>query len=227
MTCNDFKQWFQDHESEEMTDAIRKHLATCDTCNLIFGLDQSLESKLRNNIEQQEVPRRLLERLDQNMHSNRRWPLHPQLIKRTLAPALAMAAMLLIFLLPSGGSFASMDEVGSLAIADHDSHIDKPCSEGIPEDLGSWSEEQIGLSLSAPKLPFSGSKLVGVSKCRLGECDTMHLVYSRNGKRFSVFIFPAKEVRFSLVNHRNYSLEYEEHRVTIWQSGKQIYAMVS
>ncbi len=30
MTCNEFKLWFQDHELDEMTGAIRSHLAVCD-----------------------------------------------------------------------------------------------------------------------------------------------------------------------------------------------------
>ncbi|MEN8189224.1 MAG: hypothetical protein ABFS19_05210 [Thermodesulfobacteriota bacterium] len=209
-----------------MTDSIRSHLAGCDTCQHILALDQSLEEKLKGSLEQLEVPRRLQERLDQNMRSNRLQPTRSQLIRRALAPALAMAAMLVIFLLPSGGSFASMDELGNLVIADHDSHADKPCSKEIPKDLATWGEEQIGLRIAAPELPFSDSKLIAASKCKLGDCDAVHLIYSRNGKRFSVFIFPEQEADFSLVAQRNYSVEYAHRRVTIWQSGQQIYAMV-
>ena len=70
-------------------------------------------------------------------------------------------------------------------------------------------------------------KLIGVSKCTLGDCDAAHLVYSRKGKRFSVFIFPEYEAKFALSNERNYILEFEQHQVRIWKANNQGYALVT
>jgi hypothetical protein len=100
MTCNEFKQWFQDHELGEMTDAVRSHLAVCDRCQEIFALDQKLETKLRNSFVSLEVPARLHERLAQNNFSHSRWHVKPQRIRRALVPVLAMAAMLALVLFP-------------------------------------------------------------------------------------------------------------------------------
>lgn len=228
MTCNEFRQWFQDHESEEMTDTIRTHLADCDKCQQIFAMDQALEIKLRRSFEQLEVPQRLLERLEQNKASNNRWLIQPQVMRRALAPALAMAAMLLLFLFPllsEKGSFASMDTVSQLAISDHLSHDTKGCNSSALLDIGAWSLKEMGYKAQTPKVP-EGARLLAASKCRLGECDTIHLMYTLGEKKFSVFVFPKKEAEFTLAAGRSYSLDFGNNQVKLWQTGNQIQAMV-
>ena len=228
MTCSDFRQWFQDHELEEMSDVVRTHLAQCDTCRQIYALDQQLETKLRNEFEQLEVPERLQKRLEQNMAGRSRWIMQPDLIRKIAAPALALAAMLILFLFPlfsENSSFASMDELGQLAISDHLNHGIQGCTSEAILDLPAWSLKELGFKVNTPLLP-EGAKLLAAAICRLGDCDTVHLMYSRGTERFSVFIFPEKEAAFRLASGRSYSLDFGRHQVTLQQTGEQIQAMV-
>ena len=228
MTCSEFRQWFQDHESDEMTEAVRKHLAQCSKCQQIFDLDQKLEERLKDNFEQLEVPDRLQNRLEQNMVGRSRWTMQPHLLRKLAAPALAMAAMLVLFLFPmvlENSSFASMDELGQLAISDHLNHGIQGCTSDAILDLSAWSNKEVGYKVDEPGLP-EGAKLLAAAICRLGDCDTVHLMYSRGTERFSVFIFPKKEAGFRLAVGRSYSLDFGNHQVTLWQTGEQIQAMV-
>lgn len=228
MTCSEFRQWFQDHESDEITEAVQAHLAQCDKCQQIFELDQVLETKLKTNLEQLEVPERLLERLEQNMAGGSSWVVPPHLLRKIAAPALAMAAMLVLFLFPldsENSSFASMDELGQLAISDHLNHGIQGCTSDAILDLPAWSQKELGFKIKAPELP-EGAKLLAAAICQLGDCDTVHLMYSRGTERFSVFVFPEKEAGFKLAMGRSYSLDFGNHEVTLWQTGEQIQAMV-
>ena len=201
-------------------------MQNCDDCRKIIALDLELEKVLHEQFHQVEVPAQVRKKIEQNIPDKDGFT-KSMLFRWSFVPALAIAAMLVIFLFPFNGSFASMDELGMLAIADHESHIDRPCTKGIPENLSAWGEDTIGLRITRPVLPFSDCELIGVSMCRLGDCYTAHLLYNRNGEKISVFIFPEKEANFSLVADRNYSLEYGPHRVTIWKTNNQIYAMVT
>ncbi len=229
MTCNEFRQWFQDHESDEMTDSIRGHLSNCATCRDMFDLDRKLETKLRTNFVQLEVPARLQERLDQNLGSNNLPRIEPRWIRRAVVPALAMAAMLVLFLFPMGydnSSFGTMDELGRLAIVDHLSHGTEGCSSTAQLDLAAWSEQEVGYRVNMPEVP-EGAELLAASKCRLGDCDTVHLIYSLGEEHFSVFVLPKKEAGFKLEQEKFYSLNFGEHQVRLWRSGGQIQAMVT
>ncbi len=228
MTCNEFKLWFQDHELDEMTDAIRSHLAVCDRCQKIFALDQKLETKLRNSLVSLEVPPRLHERLAQNSFSHSHWHVKPLRIRRALIPVLAMAAMLALVLFPFGlqeKSFASMNEVAQLAIQDHKSHGLGGCSGSAISDLNAWALHTLGYSVTKPKVP-EGAVLLAVTKCKLGDCATVHLIYSLKDKQFSVFIFPQNEAEFSLSSGSSFSLEFGNYKVRLWQTGSQIQVMV-
>ncbi len=203
-----------------------EHLEKCASCSKLIKLDQELDLIICEELQQIEVPDRVKEKLRQNMTTKAGSPQHSAL-KWVAVPGLAIAAMLVFFLFPHGGSFASMDEIGQLAITDHESHLGRACNKGIPADLAAWGKETIGFAITAPALPFTDSELIGVGKCILGDCDTAHLTYVRNGKRFSVFIFPAKETTFSLHKNRNYTLDFDNYRVTIWKSKRQVYALVT
>lgn len=232
MKCEDFKRKLSGSDAaetnQELTKTMREHLETCESCNKFMKLDEQLDTVIREEFQQVEVPERIKERLQQNLMANVTTP-QVSVLKwlKVAAPALAMAAMLVIFLLPDRGSFASLDDVGQLAITDHESHLGRACNKGLPADLTVWGKETIGLAITAPELPFPDSELIAVSKCTLGDCDTAHLTYVRNGKRFSVFIFPEKEAAFSLHKDRNYTLDFENYRVTIWKSKRQVYALVT
>ena len=228
MTCREFRKWFQDHESDEITKTVHAHLAECEKCQQIYALDQVLESKLKRTFQQLEVPERLQKRLEQNMVGKSRWIVQPHLLRKIVVPTLAVAAMLLLFLFPmasQNSSFASMDELGQLAIGDHLNHGIQGCTSGAVLDLPAWSQKELGYRVTAPELS-EGAKLLAVAVCRLGDCDTVHLMYSRGTERFSVFIFSEKEAEFKLAYGRSYSLDFGNHQVTLWQTGEQIQAMV-
>ena len=230
MKCEEFKKRFSGSDTapsnEKLTASEREHLEKCESCSRFMQLDKQLDTAIREEMQQVEVPTHVLEKLEQNMSAAAISP-KSSILKWAALPALAMAAMLVIVLLPNGGSFSNMDDIGQLAILDHESHLGRACSKGIPADLAAWGKENIHFAITAPVLPFTDSELIAVSKCTLGDCETAHLTYLRNGKRFSVFIFPEKEADFSLHKNRNYTLDFDSYRVTIWKSKRQVYALVT
>ncbi len=118
-----------------------------------------------------------------------------------------------------------MDELGRLAIIDHTSHGTEGCSSEAVLDIGAWSLKELGYRVNQPAVP-EGTELLAVTKCRLGDCDTVHLIYSREGRKFSIFIFPEKEVGFTMVAGRSYSLDFGEHQVRLHKAEGQVQAMV-
>lgn len=230
MKCEKFKQWLQDHETVEMTESIRDHLDNCSNCHQLFILDQRLDEKLRTLLQPVEVPELLKERLEQNLteagyrkkRTVRSW--------KKLVPALATAALLLFLFLPFTGresSFTSMDQLSQYAVADHTNHgIKEDGSVAVLNDLGAWAMNELGYSVRWPEVPGE-ARLIGATKCRLGNCDTIHLIYSQMDARFSVYIFSEKKAGFSLAAGRVYSFKIGKYNVKLWKSGGQVQAMVS
>jgi len=229
MKCKEFKQWMQDHETVEMTDSVRDHLESCSNCQQIFTLDQQLDEKLRTLLQPVEVPELLRERLDQNLsgagYRKRRYGMS----WKKWVPVLATAALLVFLLLPFVGrqnSFSSMDQLSQYAITDHTNHGLMDISVSVLNDLGAWAIDELGYSVSWPEVPGE-AKLIGATKCRLGNCDTVHLIYSQMDTRFSVYVFSEKKAAFSMAAGRVYSLKIGKHNVKMWKSGNQVQAMVT
>lgn len=229
MNCNEFKQWMQDHDTVEMTESVRNHLENCSKCQQIFTLDQRLDDKLRTLLQPVEVPELLRERLEQNLsgagYRKRRYIM----TWKKFVPALAAAALLVFLLLPftgRQGSFTSMDQLSQYAITDHTNHGIKDSSVSDLNDLGAWAMKELGYSISWPELPGE-AKLIAATRCRLGNCDTAHLIYSQMNAIFSVYIFSEKQAGFNLAAGRVYSLKIGKHTVKLWKSGDQVQAMVT
>ncbi len=229
MKCQEFKQWMQDHEAVEMTDSVHEHLEKCCNCKQIFILDQQLDEKLRTILQPVEVPELLRERLEQNLYAPGYRKRRTVVSWKKWVPALATAVLLVFLLLPFAqrqDSFSSMDQLSQYAIADHENHALKDNSVTGPKDLGAWASDELGYSVGWPEVP-RGAKLIGASKCRLGNCDTAHLIYSQMGTRFSVYIFSEKKADFELVSGRVYSFRVGNHNVKLWKSQNQIQAMIT
>lgn len=229
MNCDEFKQWFQDHEDTELTIAASNHLKECSHCQQIYELDQRLEEKLKLLLEPLEPPELLKERLSQNL-SETRYP-WPQSITgwKKLGPALAMAAMVVFFLFPFNRTehpFTSMAQIGQFAFTDHNYHGLGTYTEEKIKNIGIWSLEELGYEINYPKVP-DGAKLVKVVKCKLGDCDTAHLIFNQGERRFSVYVFPEKEVGFSLEEERLYSLNVGMNLVKLWKTGNQVQVMIT
>ena len=230
MNCKEFRIVFFGNGTTEidrnLTPAELDHLESCDNCSRLMELDQELDAAIREGLQQVDVPGQVKEKLLQNMAVNAASSKNV-ILKWAAAPVLALTAMFAIFFFSGGSGFDSMDDVGQLAIIDHESHLGRICSKGVPADLAAWGLENIGLAIIAPSLPFTNSELIAVSKCTLGDCEAAHLTYVHNGKRISVFIFPEKEAGFAMHKNRNYTIEFAAHKVTIWKSKHQVYALVT
>jgi anti-sigma factor RsiW len=228
MECKEFKQWFQDHETIEMTRSAQDHLDSCEKCQKLLELDQKLDQKLHKLLQPLEVPERLKERLDQNFSETGFNKGNPIVLWKKSVPAFAIAAMLVFLLFPFSGrenSFASMDQLGEYAATDHASHGISDCSVRSIGDIGTWSARELGYKLNWPTVP-QGATLVGANKCRLGKCDTAHLIYSQNGTRFSVYVFSKKMIVFDLIAGNIHSTKIGDYGVELWEKGDQVQVTV-
>lgn len=228
MDCKEFKQWFKDHEAAEMTPSVQAHLDSCKNCRDMFDLDQNLDQKLYDLLQPVKVPEHLRERLDQNFSESGVYREKPLLSWKISAPAFALVAMLVVLLFPFARketSFASMAQLSEYATTHHAAHDIKSCSAQKISDLGAWSSKELGYAIHWPTVP-QGAALIGVTKCRLGTCDTAHLIYSMDGTRFSVYIFSKELIDFQLrtakINYTN-TVEYD---VELFDSGDQIQVTV-
>ena len=229
MKCDEFKTNLIDndtlHSVRKFSATEQEHIEKCDGCRAFAGFNQKLDNIIRKELQQVAVPARVKERLRQNQEPENNY-FQKTILKLTLLPAVTITALLVIFFLPDNGSLTSMNQMSQFAITDHINHPGSSFAKGIPPNLAAWGKEKIGRAITAPVLPFAGSILVGVTKCILGDCKAAHLSYEHNGKHFSVFVIPEEEIDFAMNKDKNYTVDFENHQVTLWKSNQQVYILV-
>ena len=117
-----------------------------------------------------------------------------------MVPAVAMAALLILFLNPFAGRFRSVQEIGILAVDNHLKNLSMNFKAGEVRDVPRWFKDRLGFKISVPDLAGQGLQFIGGRKCYLGKNEVAYLLYEKAGERVSLFIIEPDDVNFKMKN---------------------------
>ncbi|MEN8257711.1 MAG: hypothetical protein ABFS09_07595 [Thermodesulfobacteriota bacterium] len=231
MTCIEFKEWLIDRDFAEAgnTSAARSHMQNCPECRKLYELDEELEGLIRQEMVHVEEPRSLLKKVEAGI--NRSAPQKVVTFPWKLVPALAVAALLVLFLVPfqsrhGGDGFYSFEELGAVALQDHISTEAMAFAASEVADVSAWYEARMGHAISLPDMASRGFSLVGGRICKLGNCDAAYITYRRNNKKASLFILPADDFKMAMEPGRSYTLTMNGNEFEFWQAQGQLHTLI-
>jgi anti-sigma factor RsiW len=172
--------------------SLRCHIQVCQTCKTLYQTDMALDAILKNGMQTVFPPSGLITRARRSIESESRPRLFkfPRVSWKTVVPALALAALVLVMLLnPFSGHLQTVDEVVALSIANHlDTSMEMAFRAGEIADVGQWFTQRLGYAVRLPDLKRLGLNLLGGRKCASGKIDAALLFCNSKGKRASLFV---------------------------------------
>ena len=230
MICLEFKEWLidKDFADKDATTKARSHMQKCSECRALYTLDEELEAIIRADMLTVAAPPSLLRRIDAGINLAK--VKHVFGLDWRVLPILATAALLLLLLNPfsaeqQSGGFQSLHEVGEVALADHLRHVPMAFVAKDVADVEGWFAAEYDMAFTMPQLD-SQYVFVGGRRCQLGKCDVVYLLYSKAGKRVSVFILPETDIAFPMQQGKSYGVQIAQSTVQLWREGGQVHAMV-
>ena len=229
MNCQEYREWFRKREvlsSEGIISEAYLHAKTCRECSVINKIDTDHENKIRRDLYMREVPDGLLNRVELNIQSISGVKKRSSILWRTVAPALTVAAMVLLFISYNFTYFRSVEEVGRLSVESHMENLPMMFKAEEVKDISLWFRERLSFPVSIPEIGESGLKLVGGRKCKLGRNEVAYLFYKKGDKRISLYAIDTKKIRYEMEDNKKYHLPFKECEVDIWKSGDMVYSLV-
>lgn len=228
MDCLTFSKWLENRDMHDVSEADKalKHTAICRECQRKLSLDEQIDNLIYRAMEPVVMPEFLQNSIDLNLDRVGNRPSQKRKLWYGLLPA-ALAAMVVFFVVfPFSSGIRSMDEFGKHVIADHTGHDDSVLVVAELKALDSLDPDFVQYAKIKSELP-QDSRFVGARICPLGDCSAVHLVYSKEGKRQSLYIVREEDVDFSLSLGRQYTMTAGEHLVRFWKKDGRIYALTS
>ena len=229
MNCTEFKAWLShkdghDHLPDQEDES---HLAACVQCARLYALDQEMEAKLAASFAEVDPPDTVLDKIRQDERYAELEEPGPGRPWKMLAAFLATGViMAVVFLKPFAGGIRSVDEIGSLAVANHlNEDLAMAFTTGQIDDVSAWFAERIGYPVPLPDMG-PGVALLGGRPCILGYNKAAYLLYERAGRKISVFAIHPDGLRFDLESGRTYSINSGNHTVNLWSENGLVYAAV-
>ncbi len=200
-------------------------------------MDSILEAKIRDGFIKEDVPERLLSRIEMDMTSVEKEGIYTRFLQSVfekitnmpwvkIVPPFAFAVLPLLFVNPFGPGFSSMDEIGTYAATDHMGNLSMAYAAENTQDVSGWFENEMGFKIAVPDMSGQGLKLKGGRKCHFGKCDVAYLFYKKEDRRISLFIINSDDVKFDMGKNGTYLMNYNECTVKIWKTADLFYAMV-
>ena len=174
MNCHDFKKWVATQGSSDQKQNMFaiEHIRHCEACNQIFKMDAFFEDILKQEMTATEPPPNLVANLRKKIESDKiQRKHHPKWFNwKILAPALSMAALLLIMVMnPFSVRLRGIDDVVSHSITNHmNTGMTLAFRAGEGTDAGVWFSEILGFPVKLPDLERLGLTMLGGRKCTLG-----------------------------------------------------------
>ena len=232
VNCQEFKQWLinQDSAGEKAFRLAQGHIKACQACKALYQTDMALEAPLKRGMLTVEPPPRLSERTRQKIESEfRPRPFRALSVSwKTMVPALATAALVLVLLLnPFSGHLQTVGEMASLSLANHlDTGMQMAFQAGEVDDVGQWFSQKLAYAVQLPDLNRLGLTLLGGRECAFGKVAAALLFCKSKGKRASLFVIDPGDVGVRFDHGRKYTVEEGEYKVTLWKESGMVFAMV-
>ena len=229
MNCREYREWFKKREvlsGEGIVSEAYLHTKTCRECSGINKIDTDLENNIRRGLYMREVPDGLLNRIELNIKSISGMKKRSSVLWKTVAPAIAVAAMVLLFISYNFAYFRSIEEIGRLSVESHMENLPMMFRADEVKDISLWFKDKLSFPVSIPEIGESGLELVGGRKCKLGRNEVAYLFYKKGDKRISLYVIDTKKISYEMENKKKYHLPFKECEVDIWKSGNMVYSLV-
>ncbi len=217
-----------DFQIKEFDGVALAHLAECAACRALLAADERLENVIRRELKKVAVPERLMARIDQNLRG-----MEETVGKNTslfqwkmVVPALAMAMLALILLFPFTGNINNPEKLARLAVDSHMKNYAMIFEATEVSDIPGWFIGKLDFNIKIPDLAGKGLSLVGGRKCSIGNKAAAYLFYNKNGKRASLFMIDADDIRFKMEHNRIYELSEQQKNVLLWKDEALVYVLV-
>lgn len=204
MDCSGIKEYlylFIDNELDsQRTQLVKEHIYSCPLCSLELEQEKKIDSLIRTSTSKsrEKAPYELKEAILNRIRTFeekgvRRFALH------ILRPALiGISGVLLIIILLS--SLNEPFPVFSESVKDHIRFLQGNLSMDIvsskPGEVRDWLQTKLDFRVMCPDLSSQGVNLLGARICILKNRRAAYIVYEKNKRNVSVFMFDAKDLRF-------------------------------
>ena len=231
VNCQEFKQGLidQDYTDEKALRQVMDHIQICQTCEALYKTDQALDAVLKKEMQAVEPPQGLIARARNKIESESRSRQFRflRVSWKTMVPALAMTALVLVLLNPFSGHLQTVDEVAAISIANHlDTGMEMAFRAGEVSDIDQWFTRRLDYAVRLPDLNRMGLTLLGGRECAFGKINVALLFCKSKGKRASLFAINQNDVDLRLDKDRKYTVEEGDFKVKIWKDSGIVYAMV-
>ena len=230
MNCQEFKDWVVEKElsNQKTTASAQGHMEVCAACKKLYTVDAMLDAQVARSLVEVEPPPTLLSQIETDIHSAHGAAVTPASRWKIFAPALAVAAIvLLIIISPFSGQIRGIEDIGAMALANHlDDGMKMSFKADEISDVSGWFYDQLGFNFEIPDLAAQGFAFIGGRKCTLGKKNAAYLYYDRQGSRCSVFIINDDGLNLKMEPKRIYQVGNETHNIKVWQDNSLIYASV-
>ena len=214
----------EDPAAEQLAQA---HIDVCAQCEKLHRMDLAMERCLSDAMTPISPPADLVSKIKQDLHSIPAKQKKITLRWRLMAPALAVAVILLFFINSLMVPTRGVENLGLQALANHlDDQQSMAFRAGETNDVAGWFAKRIGFAAAPPKLCDDGLVLQGGRTCKLGLTDAAYLIYQKNGKKCSVFVINPADLNFKLEKDKKFSVKENDLDIKIWSESNLVYAMV-
>ncbi len=230
MDCNGFKRWLisRDDCEENLTRQAHKHREDCPDCNQLYTADEGLEQAFSNSMRMTPPPSGLARRARQRAEAEARptGAKRPGWLWKGFAPALAIGLLLVVWN-PWANPLTSLETIGNFALANH-SRTDMTMAftaDEIP-DPREWFYQRLNFRVAMPNFSQRQLTFLGGRECTIGPKKAAYLYYDDNGKRVSVFVMPARQIKFPLQAERRYRIDALQYSVELWKMDAMVCILV-
>lgn len=233
MTCKKFETWLSSrppYSDNDMPKNKADHLQGCPECKNAYQMDTRLETFIKNDLRQKNVPEDLFRRIDSAIdHADNRISV--------FAPKKLAAAAVVLFVLAAAtyyGMFFNQpqrfQDLQQLSMKAVDRHLNKDLhmtfdTSNINQTLAMLRKE-MRFNVILPDLSPKGYVLMGGRICSVGKCRAVYLFYENGSNTSSLFIMDYDLLNFQMADGSRFNNVVKGFRTEIWKENAQVYAMV-
>ncbi len=94
-------------------------------------------------------------------------------------------------------------------------------------DIPAWFRGKLAFDVALPEFKGLNLELLGGRKCSLGREDAAYLFYAGDGKRYSLFVLDAADVKFDMEEGKIYRYPVRDCVVEMWKERNRVYVLAS
>ncbi len=165
MNCAEFEIWLLDKDDHDQSadQEAKLHRLSCSRCEKLYTLDQIMEERVVESFAEVDLPADLIARIKYDGRYADVDEPGPALRWKFLAATLATAViMCVVFINPFSGQIRDIDEIGTLAVANHlNNDMRMTFKAGQISDVSAWFAERIGYPVAVPDMAGQGVTFLG------------------------------------------------------------------